>query len=396
MKHNFFLYSLFLLALGACSKKSDNGGTTNPPATASAGIADVTQARAVTNSAFRFYINLAATATAKVSVDYTTVAGTATAGKDFLSQSGTVSIDAGQNSVWVDITVTGDSLRQADQQFYVQLSNPKGCTLSVGKGTGTIVNSDGTYLPTDSTGYTTPTSYAGYHLAWSDEFNSNVFNTANWNYETGGGGWGNNELEYYTGRPQNLFQSNGNLIIEARKETYGTNSYTSARINTAGKQQFQFGRIDMRAKLPVSKGMWPALWMLGSNFGQAGWPGCGETDIMELIGTNPKQVVGSIHWKQGNGSEGTYNNAYTAAQDFAQQFHVFSLVWDTNSVQILVDDHVYVSATNANVPTGTYPFNAPFFLIFNVAVGGDWPGPPDGTTVFPQRMFVDYVRVFQK
>ena len=391
-----FQYGFLLLALADCSKKSDNGGGSNNPATAAASIADVTQARATTSSVFRFYVSLPAAATAKISVDYTTVAATAQANKDFTPLAGTLSMDAGQNSAYIDITVTGDSLRQADQQFYVQLSNPKNCTLAVPKATGTIVNADGTYLPTDNTGYTTPASYAGYHLAWSDEFNTPVFNTQNWNVENGGGGWGNHELEYYTGRLQNLFQSNGNLIIEARKENYGSNNYTSARINTAGKQQFTYGRIDMRAKLPVSKGMWPALWMLGSNFGSVGWPACGETDIMELVGQNPKQVVGSIHWKQSNGTSGTYNNSFNAQQDFAQQFHVFSLLWDTNSVKILVDDQVYVSATDANVTTGTNPFNAPFFLIFNVAVGGDWPGPPDGTTVFPQRMYVDYVRVFQK
>jgi beta-glucanase (GH16 family) len=332
----------------------------------------------------------------QASVDYSTVAGTALAGQDFVAQSGTLNIAAGQLSGYIDVIVTGDSLRQSNQLFYVQLSNPKNCTLATAKGTATIENMDGTYLPTDNSGYTTPTSYAGYHLAWSDEFNTSTFNTSNWNVENGGGGWGNNELEYYTGRMQNLFLSNGNLIIEARQETYGANSYTSARINTAGKQQFQYGRIDMRAKLPVAKGMWPALWMLGANFGSAGWPACGETDIMELVGSAPKQVTGSIHWKQANGSEGTYNNNYVASQDFSQQFHVFTLLWDTNSVQILVDDQPYMTSTNANVTSGAYPFNAPFFLIFNVAVGGDWPGPPDGTTVFPQRMFVDYVRVFQK
>lgn len=393
MKHAFLVYC-FILA--ACSKKDSGGGTNNPGTTPAASIADVTQNRAANNSVFRFYVDIPAASTAKISVDYTTVAATAQANKDFTPVSGTLNIDAGQTSGYIDVTVTGDSLRQSDQQFYVQLSNAKNCTLATSKGTGTIVNANGAYLPTDNTGYTTPASYAGYHLAWSDEFNTGVFNTQNWNVENGGGGWGNNELEYYTGRTQNLFQSNGNLIIEARKENYGSNSYTSARINTAGKQQFTFGRIDMRAKLPVSKGLWPALWMLGANFGQVGWPACGETDIMELVGQNPKQIVGSIHWKQANGTNGTYNNSYNATQDFAQQFHVFSLLWDTNSIKIMVDDQVFMSATNANVTTGTYPFNAPFFLIFNVAVGGDWPGPPDANTVFPQRMYVDYVRVFQK
>ncbi len=143
--------------------------------------------------------------------------------------------------------------------------------------------------------------------------------------------------------------------------------------------------------------MWPALWMLGANFGTAGWPGCGETDIMELIGKNPSQVVGSMHWKQGDGTEGTFNNSYNlSSQDFSKQFHVFSLIWAQDTVQFLVDDHLYVNGSSQNVSTGVYPFNSPFFFIFNVAVGGDWPGSPDGTTVFPQRMFVDYVRVFQK
>jgi beta-glucanase (GH16 family) len=143
--------------------------------------------------------------------------------------------------------------------------------------------------------------------------------------------------------------------------------------------------------------MWPALWMLGSNISSVPWPGCGETDIMELVGSNPQQVVGSLHWQQQGGSEGTYNNNYSlSGQDFSQQFHVFSIIWANNSVQFLVDDHVYVNGGLSNVTSGTYPFNSPFFFIFNVAVGGDWPGPPDGTTVFPQRMFVDYVRVFQQ
>jgi beta-glucanase (GH16 family) len=137
--------------------------------------------------------------------------------------------------------------------------------------------------------------------------------------------------------------------------------------------------------------------MLGADFGTAGWPGCGETDIMELIGKNPGQVVGSMHWKNQDGSEGTFNNSYNLpSQDFSKQFHVFSLIWAQDSVQFLVDDHLYVNGSAQNVTSGTYPFNSPFFFIFNVAVGGDWPGSPDGTTVFPQRMFVDYVRVFQK
>lgn len=251
----------------------------------------------------------------------------------------------------------------------------------------------------NTSGFESPLSYPGFHLVWHDEFNGSQLNLNNWNYEigTGGNGWGNNELEYYTSRPQNVFLSNGYLVIEARKESYHGSNYTSARITTQNKQQFTYGRIDIRAKLPVQTGMWPALWMLGSNISSVGWPQCGETDIMELIGKNPSRVVGSFHWKKSDGSEATFNNTHTLSSgDFSQKFHVFSLIWSKDSLQILVDDIPYVNASRTNLTDGIYPFDSPFFFIFNVAVGGNWPGPPDNTTQFPQRMFVDYVRVFKK
>ena len=378
----------------ACSKGKGSQGQAYQPTVR---ISDVTQARQPQASTYRFYIDLSAAATQGVSVSYATSDGTAKAGADYTATSGTISVPAGQTEVYVDVPVTGDSLRQADQTFYMTLSNPVNSVLSTAvRATGTIVNSDLLYLPTDTTGYSTPASYPGYSLAWSDEFNGTTLNTKDWNYEQGGGGWGNNELENYTNRTQNVFLSAGHLIIEARSEAYGGSSYTSGRLTTQGKQQFTYGRIDIRAKLPVSTGMWPALWMLGSNISSVPWPGCGETDIMELIGKSPNQVTGSLHWLQAGGSEGTYNNNYDLSTgDFSAQFHVFSLIWKQDSVKFLVDDHVYVNGSKANVTSGTYPFNSPFFFIFNVAVGGAWPGPPDNTTVFPQRMFVDYVRVFQ-
>jgi hypothetical protein len=383
-----------LLVLCSCSKK------TNPPAIVETKpiikISDVILNRDVNNTTYRFYVDLSSTPSSNVTVNYTTVDGTAKSNKDYIPASGTLTINANQTNGYIDVVVKGDSLRQDDQQFYVQLSNPVNATLAVDKGSGTIKN-EGTYLPTDNTGYVSALNYAGYHLVWSDEFDGKVLNDQFWNFETGGGGWGNNELENYTARPQNSFLSNGNLIIEARKESYGTNNYTSARLTTKNKKSFTFGRIDIRAKLPVAKGLWPALWMLGSNIDQIGWPACGETDIMELIGTYPNRVSGTLHWKLANGSAGSFGNSYSLSSgDFSQQFHVFSLIWEMNKLQILVDDKVYVTATDQNISSGTYPFNNPSFLIFNVAVGGDWPGPPDNTTAFPQRMFVDYVRVFQK
>lgn len=360
-------------------------------------IVDLTQARdnkLTTN--FRFFVNLDKSSTSAVTVDYATSSGTAIANNDFTAVSGTLTIPANQTLGYIDVPVRGDSLRQPDQTFYVQLSNPTNAIIGgTGKATGTIQNT-GTYFPSDTAGYTSPLTYPGYTLVWNDEFNGSTINTADWNFETGGNGWGNNELEYYTNSANNAYTSNGNLVIEARKETIGSNNYTSARMTTQNKKVFTYGRIDIRAKLPVAAGMWPALWMLGTNISTVNWPTCGETDIMELVGSAPQKVVGSIHWAQANGTSGTINNSYSLTSgDFSQMFHVFSLVWKQNSIQILVDGITYMSSNNTNITSGTWPFNAPSFLIFNVAVGGDWPGAPPASTVFPQRMLVDYVRVFQ-
>ncbi len=392
MKTTIALLLIFFATIdAACSRSADHPGS-DLPALQSAAIR---QSRQHGPSAFRFYITLSKKTAASAQVDFTTVNGTALAGRDFTARTGTLVFTSGSQTDSIDIQVSGDSLRQADQQFSLQFSHPVGVTLSAASVTATIVNTDNSFLATDTSGYWSAASYPGYHLAWSDEFNDAVVNTQNWNFETGNNGWGNHELENYTGRPQNVFESNGNLIIEARKENLDGSAYTSARITTQGKRMLQYGRIDMRAKLPVSPGMWPALWMLGSNINTVPWPACGEIDIMELIGKNPMQVVGSYHWKQANGQEGTINNVWNATTDFSKKFHVFSLIWEQNKMQLLVDDQPYVSITDQSTQ-GVYPFNDPFFLIFNVAVGGDWPGPPDDSTVFPQRMFVDYVRFFQK
>ncbi len=396
MIKNFVLLIIGFVCCLSCKKSGGGNDNNNNEPTPSLKINDVTLNRQNSDFAFRFFVDLSAKSSKTVTVQYSTINGTAKAGEDYENTSGTLTFQPGETELYVDVTVKGDSLRQAQQNFYMQLSNAQNSKLSIPKATATIIN-DGTYLPTNNTGYSTPDNYSGYKLTWSDEFDGNALNTNNWNYESGGGGWGNNELEYYTSRPQNVFVSSGNLIIEARKENYGSNNYTSARLNTAGKREFQYGRIDIRAKLPVDAGMWPALWMLGSNFSSTGWPACGETDIMELIGKNPYQVVGSLHWKKGDGSEGTVNNTYSlSSQNFSQEFHVFSLLWSADSLQILVDDKVYVTGTKNNIATGVYPFDVPSFFIFNVAVGGDWPGPPNDATIFPQHMFVDYVRVFKK
>ncbi|NNE28481.1 MAG: glycoside hydrolase family 16 protein [Saprospiraceae bacterium] len=247
----------------------------------------------------------------------------------------------------------------------------------------------------DDVGPTSPTSYPGMALVWSDEFDATSINSSDWNHEIGGDGWGNNESQYYTDRATNSFQQEGFLVIEAREEQEGTNEYTSARMTTQGKQEFQYGRIDIRARLPRGQGIWPALWMLGSNFSSVGWPKCGEIDIMEVLGHEPNKLYGTLHWEEdSNNSHAEFGgNTTLSSGSFNDSFHVFSVVWEQFEIKWLVDDVEYHSI---NTIAGSLDeTRAEFFFIFNVAVGGNWPGYPDASTSFPQRMFVDYVRVFQ-
>jgi len=244
-------------------------------------------------------------------------------------------------------------------------------------------------------GYKTPLSYPGMNLVWQDEFSGNILNTADWTHEigTGNNGWGNNELQYY--RSQNSTVMNGYLTIEARKESYGGRSYTSSRIITKNKQEFKYGRIDIRAVLPKGQGLWPALWMLGANIDQVGWPKCGELDIMELIGgsTGDNRSYGTIHWDN-DGQKADYGLSYTLPSGiFNDKFHVFTTIWDNTSITWFVDDIQF--ATADITPAALSEFHQDAFFVFNVAVGGNWPGSPDASTVFPQQMIVDYVRVFQ-
>ena len=365
-------------------------------------IQGITQVRSTTDGNMRFYISLDKATTTDVTVDYAMADGTATSPKDYTNSSGTVTIPAKQNQAYIDVPFKGDptNLRQPNLQFTVTLSNPKSCTIGTSVGTGVLVTENGTYLPTDNTGYSTPNTYAGYTLAWSDEFSGASLDLTAWNQEQGNNnGWGNSELEYYTSSTKNSFVSNGNLIIEARKESISGFNYSSARLTTQNKKTFTYGRIDIRAKLPVVKGIWPALWMLGSNITTVNWPKCGEIDIMELVGQSPSTVYGTMHWADANGNaqQNNGNHQYVLSSgDFSNQFHVYSIAWKQDTIRSYVDDVLYLTTTKTDVGS-TYPFNADEFFIFNVAVGGNWPGPPDTNVPFlPQRMFVDYVRVFQK
>jgi hypothetical protein len=390
---------MLLLSAVSLSCGKDGGGT--PPAVVPAvKIEDASLTRTTSDGTMHFTISLDKITTVPVSVNYALVDGTAKSPKDYTAASGTVGIPANQFSSEITIQVKGDptDTRQDNLEFTVQLSNPKSCTIGVSSAKGTIITENGINFTTDNTGVTTPNIYGGKTLVWSDEFNGTALNTNDWNYEigNGSGGWGNNELEYYTNSTKNAFVSNGNLIIEARKEPIGGFNYSSARLTTANKKFFTYGRIDIRAKLPKTKGIWPALWMLGTNISSVGWPASGEIDIMELLGHEPTKSYGTLHYGASSATHGSKGNSYTlSGSTFYDQFHVFSMDWIQDQIKLYVDNNLFLTVNKSDLGSNPYPFNAPFFFIFNVAVGGNWPGGPDATTTFPQRMIVDYVRVFQ-
>ena len=230
---------------------------------------------------------------------------------------------------------------------------------------------------------------------WHDEFDGPTLDLTKWVSETGAGGWGNNELEFYTARPENARVENGNLVIEARQEAFGGSQYTSARLKTEGLGAWQYGRIEARIRIPRGQGLWPAFWMLGDRCEQVGWPTCGEIDIMENIGREPSRVHGTVHGPGYSGAQGVGAAYSLSAGAFADDYHVYAVEWQAGAIVWYADSTVYATVTGNNVP-GTWVFDHPFFIILNVAVGGYWPGSPDGTTVFPQAMLVDYVRVYQR
>ncbi|OCL27219.1 hypothetical protein U472_07045 [Orenia metallireducens] len=243
-----------------------------------------------------------------------------------------------------------------------------------------------------------PTPTATYDtLVWSDEFNGTEIDTTVWTHEIGGTGWGNNELQYYTDRPENSRVENGNLVIEARQESYKGKSYTSARLITENKIDFQYGRIEARIKLPYGQGMWPAFWMLGSNYSSVGWPACGEIDIMEMVGGGESRddtTHGTIHWENSYGehwSDGYHTQIDTGI--LADTYHTVSIVWDSSYIYWFLDG-VQFNAISISESDKT-EFHKPFFLLLNLAVGGNWPGSPDKYTNFPQKYYIDYIRVYQ-
>jgi beta-glucanase (GH16 family) len=243
-------------------------------------------------------------------------------------------------------------------------------------------------------------------LVWSDEFdgaNGSAPDPTKWTYDVGGNGWGNKELEYYTTRTENAHLQDGQLVIRALKEDYKgpdgvRRDYTSARLKTQGLFEQTYGRFEARIKIPYGQGLWPAYWMLGSNIATGDWPNCGEIDIFENIGREPLTVHGTVHGP-GYSNERGITGSFTlpSGRRFADGFHLFAVEWEPETIRFYVDSSLYQTIARSNLPPGAaWVFDHPFFLLLNVAVGGKWPGSPDVSTIFPQTMLVDYVRVYKQ
>lgn len=242
----------------------------------------------------------------------------------------------------------------------------------------------------------------GWELVWQDEFEGEAINPANWTYDIGGWGWGNGEAQYYTDRPENARVENGLLVIEARQERFENSYYTSARLLTQGLQAFQYGRIEARMKVPVGVGLWPAFWMLGNDFSrnpdsplESNWPHVGEIDIMEHVGREPDLIMGTVHGPgySGAGGLGRWNR-----QDYpiADDFHTYAIEWDESGIRWFYDGEHYFELTPEDVGAREWVFDREFFLLLNLAVGGQFAGTIALDTKFPTNLYVDYVRVYQR
>jgi len=235
-------------------------------------------------------------------------------------------------------------------------------------------------------------------LVWADEFNyKGLPDSTKWGYDVGGDGWGNNEAQFYTkADTNNAVVGNGFLSIMARKEKRENKEYTSARMVTKGKKDWSFGRVEIKAKLPKGRGTWPAGWMLGSNINTVGWPQCGEVDILEHVGYDPDTVVGSIHSTSYNHIKGTQKTKRIFIKNPYTEFHEYACEWDTNKMVFSLDGMPYLTVMNEHKTEKEWPFNNPMYILLNVAIGGNWGGSKGiDESIFPVKMEVDYVRVFQ-
>lgn len=399
MRLLLFFSSLLCLVLIGCEKEGP--GTTNELSKVS--IEDLVVPEGDDENTILVKVTLDKASSTNVILRYSTKSGTAIASRDFRSLSDeSLTMAPGSTEAFIPIKILGNTFSEPDKTFELILVNALNAELTKNNAVITLTNDDeetpgGLIIPDG--GLESPETYPGYQLVWADEFKGEVLDTSNWTYEigTGSNGWGNNERQYY--KENNTFiHDNEYLVIEARREVFGGSQYTSSRIITSEKASFKYGRIDIRAALPKTQGLWPALWMLGDNFWDQGWPSCGEIDIMEMLGHQPNKVYGTAHWGPNTSQRQQKGRSIFSGSegDFNERFHVFSIIWEEDKIEWYLNDQLYNTLTPADMNGFDYPFNNSFFFIFNIAVGGIWPGNPDETSIFPQHMIVDYVRVFQK
>ena len=386
MKIFWILTVLFIM--NACNSDDDN-------IVPSVSIESIQIEEGNTINNLEIALTLSNTVDYDLSVDVRTVDGTAIKGLDYTELNEVIIFNAGEQEATFTIQIIGDNIPEYTEIFSIRLENPYNVTIDINFATVTILNDDEHVFSIPETGYSTPESYDGMELVWSDEFNASSIDNSNWTFETGTGnwGWGNNELQYY--QEINTSIIDGNLVIEARKESVDNSNYTSSRIITRDKKSFKYGRVDIRAVMPEGQGIWPALWMLGSNHFQVGWPTCGEIDIMEMIGGGDGRdnvLRGTAHWNQGG--HVSYGQGYTHESNLSDEYHVYSIIWDDQNIRWYFDDINFNTMDITSEALSAFHNN--FYFIMNVAVGGVWPGSPDNTTLFPQWMIVDYIRVFQE
>jgi len=379
-----FLIAAIAIALAAC----EGGGSNNTPAEilSKLSIDDVTLFEGSSGTTpFEFTISMDKAFSQPVTVSYSTADGTAKAGEDYTAVSNqTVIFQPGEKSKKITISVTADTQREGAETFTVNLSNVVNGVIAKGVGTGTIRDDD------EGAAFT--------NLVWSDEFDyTGLPDNKKWGYDVGGHGWGNNELQYYTKeRSQNARVENGHLVIEARRENMEGREYTSARLVTKNKGDWKYGRIEVKARLPQGRGIWPAIWMLPTEWKYGDWPKSGEIDIMEFVGYEPDRVHGTVHTQSFNHSIGTQKGSSLRFTDLATAAHIYAIEWYADKIDFFVDGERYFTFTNTNRGAADWPFDQTFHLILNVAVGGNWGGAQGvDASVYPQQFLIDYVRVYQ-
>ena len=384
---------LFLLFFISCNS-SDSVPVKTPYIT----IHDLNTIEGNNNKIIDFEISLSESFSEDIVLKYFTEDASAFQDLDYIKRENQIIIPAGKTNVSIPLEIVSDNIKEGDEVFRIRFESIDNVNFNQTKAIISI-NNDDVDLPYGNEDYTTPKVYEGWKLTWEDEFDGAEINKDWWVHEIGNGdsGWGNNELQFYTEAPENSRVENGNLVIEARNDSWNGHKYTSARLVTKEKKSFGYSRIDIRAKLPFGQGIWPALWMLGDNIEQVGWPACGEIDIMEMIGNYPSTSHATVHFGTDFSSHKYSGKSYNISGEiFNDRFHVFSVVREVNQMWFYVDDILIFEFETNDTEGMSYPFNQNYFLVLNVAIGGNWPGNPDETTQFSQLMIVDYIRVFEK